>query len=259
METGIHKHLHLLQLHAYLLDNAYIHPRNLHTRPAGLWRKLHTLYDLEALDEREDARQLSDISLPSTPDPEKEDAADEEEDEEEDAYSEAANKIHREEFSLPDDDGDEGQGFAALKWKARLKVERDGSSPLLLPEVNLAELPPAVGYRPSFSVEVSESVTPAARRAGRGRGGGRGARAIAPARRSRRMAEEESVAAAEAEQQEGQREKDEDEEGAEEEEEETEEPSEASTPARSTRSTKPTARGRGGSKARGARGRRRGR
>ncbi|KAH9812668.1 Chromatin modification-related protein EAF7, partial [Teratosphaeria destructans] len=60
--TGIHKHFRLLALHHFLLANHYIHPANPHTKPAGIWRKLHALYDLDALDEREDARQLSDLS-----------------------------------------------------------------------------------------------------------------------------------------------------------------------------------------------------
>ncbi|EMC96682.1 hypothetical protein BAUCODRAFT_24405 [Baudoinia panamericana UAMH 10762] len=153
--TGIHKHFRLLSLHHYLLTNAYIHPRSAHTKPAGIWRKLATLYDLEALDEREDARQLSDLSSTGA-DEQKggeggdgdgrgdDDDADEDEDDDDDdddAYSEAANKIHRADFELPEDDGE----YADRKWKQRFAAEEgvEGSeSPPALPELNLAPHPP---------------------------------------------------------------------------------------------------------------------
>ena len=54
---GIHKHFRLMALHSWLLENNYIHPRSQHTKPVGIWAKLNTLYDLPALDAREDARQ----------------------------------------------------------------------------------------------------------------------------------------------------------------------------------------------------------
>ncbi|KAJ9623491.1 hypothetical protein H2203_005753 [Taxawa tesnikishii (nom. ined.)] len=53
--TGIHKHFQILALRAHLLSNGYIHPSAPHTRIPGIWAKLSTLYDLDALDERENA------------------------------------------------------------------------------------------------------------------------------------------------------------------------------------------------------------
>ncbi|KAK4972935.1 hypothetical protein LTR42_006229 [Elasticomyces elasticus] len=158
--TGIHKHFRLLALHHFLLSNHYIHPRNEHTKPAGIWRKLNTLYDLEALDEREDARQLSDLSL-----------EDEEErgDGESDAYSEAENKIHRLEFELPRENGGEGEGYGEMMWRQRFAgptANGDGEggseSPPALPELNRMEEMP-VRFTPSFSVEPSEAPTPSGR------------------------------------------------------------------------------------------------
>lgn len=85
---------------------------------------------------------------------------------EEDFYSEAENKIHREDFGLPDED------YAELKWRQRFVSARDqkDESPPLLPELNLASVPP-VRFTPSFSVEPSETATaPGNRRTGQ-RGG----------------------------------------------------------------------------------------
>ena len=86
-----------------MLEGDYIHPRNEHTKPAGIWRKLQTLYNLEALDEREDARQLDKVEL----DEEEAEGSDEED---EDVYSEAANKIESEDFDLA------GTEWESLKW-----------------------------------------------------------------------------------------------------------------------------------------------
>ena len=227
-----------------MLSNGYIHPRNTHTRPAGIWRKLQSLYDLEALDEREDARQLSDLSVNSE--------EDEEDDDDEDVYSQAANKIHKEDFDLPDDD------FAELKWRQRFLSEEEmkDESPPLLPDINIAQEPP-VRFTPSFSVEPrsSEVPTPSTRggrqKAGAGRGRGRGGTMAAPAvtdkRRSARQAAE-SVAGSEHGEEEA--------EGDEEAEESEGAESRDSTPARTTRTGR--GRGRGAAAARG-RGRVRGR
>ncbi|KAK6432043.1 hypothetical protein LTR95_011793 [Oleoguttula sp. CCFEE 5521] len=186
--TGLHKHFRMLQLRKHLLDNGYIHPRAAHTKPAGIWVKLSGLYDLPALDEREDARQLSDVSGIED--------AESEEDGDADVYSLAENKIHNETFVLPDDD------YGEAMWKRRLpdaKASREESeSPAILPELNFMEKAP-VPFIPSFSVEASEpAATPAKTASGRGRGRprgrGRGAAAsAAPAttRRSKRQASSE--------------------------------------------------------------------
>ncbi|KAK3670865.1 hypothetical protein LTR78_009309 [Recurvomyces mirabilis] len=235
--TGIHKHFHLIALHSFLLENGYIHPRAEHTKPAGIWTKLQTLYDLETLDEREDARQLSNLSLDTSS-----------EDEDADVYSEAENKIHCEDFALPEEE------YAELKWRQRFADEDEevAESPAELPELNLADQPP-IRFAPSFSVEPSEAATPSVRGGrmkarGRGRGG---AAATAPStRRSARQAE--SVAE---EEDEGEGSEDGEDEDGEESSEEVEE-SEEGTPARSTRTAKrgrgrPVGRGRGRGRVRG--------
>ncbi|KAK0276914.1 hypothetical protein LTR35_010308 [Friedmanniomyces endolithicus] len=234
--TGIHKHFRLIALHQFLLNDGYIHPRNEHTRPAGIWRKLQSLYDLEALDEREDARQLSDLSLESP---------NGEGDEEDDVYSEAGNKIHREDFALPDDT------YADLKWRQRFASQQgseDGSPPAL-PDLNLAEEPP-VRFTPSFTVEPSEAPTPSGRRgrpkAAAVKGRGKASAPTPPPANKRRSARQAgSVAEEEDQGEKGEQDDSEDEEGEE---------SEESAPARSTR----TARGRGRGTV-SSRGRRRGR
>lgn len=229
-----------------MLDGGYIHPRNEHTKPAGIWRKLRTLYNLETLDEREDARQLEKVK-----------GVDEEEsdsdDEDEDVYSEAANKIANEDFDLP------GEELADMKWARRLqgRLPRDESPPVL-PELNMAEEAP-IRFKPSFSIEPDEIATPVARR-GRPRAGTAGSKAKPAAavvqttkRRSTRA--EESVVDEEEEQERGEDEDEDEEEGQDEEEEdEEEEASEQSTPApRSTRRTRgrPAQRSRGRGRGRG--------
>ncbi|KAK5707211.1 hypothetical protein LTR17_020900 [Elasticomyces elasticus] len=238
--TGIHKHFRLLALHHFLLENHYIHPRNEHTKPAGIWRKLNTLYDLEALDEREDARQLSDLSL--------EDEDEDKGDGESDAYSEAENKIHRLEFELP---VDEGEGYGEMMWRQRFAVatadgegEGGSESPPVLPELNRVEEMP-VRFTPSFSVEPSEAPTPSGR-AGRAKAAtkkkGKVAQA-APAANSRRSARQAGSVAGDEEEEEG----DEDESES-----RDEEASTRSTPAISVKAAAAAkGRARGNAKARG--------
>ncbi|KAK5175157.1 uncharacterized protein LTR77_000294 [Saxophila tyrrhenica] len=235
--TGIHKHFHLLSLHQFLLDGGYIHPKSEHTKPAGIWRKLETLYNLEALDEREDARQLDKVEIPAAFRIKRTDSDEEmssSADNDADAYSDAANKIDNDDFELPDAE------FGQEKWERRLEggKQRKGSSPMVLPELNKASEPP-VRFTPSFSIEPSEAATPASRtgrpRAGTAGAKGRAAAAAASAasgtRRSTRHAE--SVAGDEEQDDEQEDEPDEDED------EEESGQSKQSTPApRSTRSTK---------------------
>jgi MRG-binding protein len=222
----------MIALHNFLVQEGYIHRKNEHTKPAGIWRKLETLYNLEALDEREDARQLEKIEVPRSED------ASNATDEDADVYSEAANKIENEDFELPDAE------FAQEKWERRLEVgeQSEGSSPPLMSELNLDKEPP-IRFTPSFSIEPSEAATPVPRK-GRPRGSTTGARGKANAntkasstRRSTRQTEtvadsgeDEEIGVAS-----GQNSEDD---GGEEESEE-QEGSEQSTPApRTTRSTK---------------------
>lgn len=251
--TGIHKHFRLMALHAWLLEHRYIHPANAHTRTAGIWAKLNTMYDLAALDAREDARQLPRLENPLI----EEGGMDVDKEEpplaDADAYSEADNKIDQEEF-----DPSVMEGLDEEMWRRRLpthpeEADEDGDSEPELPEVNLAELPP-VTFMPSFSIEPGEAATPSSRKSkGKSKGGRRstGKTTDKGTRRSARQAE--SVADEEEASEEDKEEEAEDE--AEEENEDEEEPSEegqsqASTPApRSTRAK--IAKGRAAARGRG--------
>ncbi|KAF2860483.1 hypothetical protein K470DRAFT_216995 [Piedraia hortae CBS 480.64] len=140
--TGVHKHFHLTSLYSFMISHGYIQEENLHTRPEGIWEKLRTMYDLDALDKREDARLLSPIPAGS----EGEDEEAERSDDDDSAYSEAENKIHCSEFEPPQDD----EGLRAMMWNRRFVQEDEKdprSSPPALPEVNLAPEPP-VSFTP---------------------------------------------------------------------------------------------------------------
>jgi MRG-binding protein len=252
--TGIHKHFHLLALHAWLLENHYIHPQNSHTRPAGIWAKLNTLYDLPSLDAREDARQLPPLDFRRDLGRETEE---EMVDDDADVYSEAANKIEEEEFTLPPEDG-----FLEEMWKRRIpslkcEAEGDGVSEPELPELNLAEEPP-IRFVASFSVEPSETTMTPGSRKGRGKkkGGRGGAAATATAPAPRRSARQAESTADEDEANEdesrGDVEADEGDDDDEEESAASERASQASTPApRATRTTAKGGRGRGRGRGRG--------
>ncbi|KAM3423693.1 hypothetical protein BST61_g1105 [Cercospora zeina] len=242
--TGIHKHFRLVALHNWLLENNYIHPRNEHTKPKGIRAKLETLYNMNALDAREDARQLPAMELA---DAEMTDAQETVLDD--DIYSEADNRIEQDDFALPPE-----EGFEKDMWDRRLpgkKQKAEGEdSDLELPELNLAEEPP-VRFVATVSIEPSDNATPGSRK---GRGGGAGLRrkslskaATTATRRSARQAEST------ADEEEGAAEEDKEEGGNEEEDEvensDSEDQSQASTPApRATRakSTRGRMRGRGG-------------
>ena len=185
------------------------------------------------LDEREDARQLEKVKVADSGSAE-EGSSDDRDD---DVYSEAANKIENEEFSLP---GDE---FAERKWTRRLTSEGDESPPLL-PELNMADEPP-VRFTPSFSIEPSEAATPASRK-GRARPGTTTIKTVATASSTRRLTRQAESGADDEDDEQDEEAGDDDEEQSSEEEEDQ---SEQSTPARrGTRNTKDT-RGRANQKA----------
>ncbi|TKA30012.1 hypothetical protein B0A50_02731 [Salinomyces thailandicus] len=265
--TGIHKHFRLLALHAHLHNNAHpaIQPNNSHTSPRGIWQKLGNLYDLEALDEREDARQLSDIVIPSSASDGGDRDSSGEDEGEEDMYSEAANRIISQEFALPD--GEE-EAFRGLMWERRLassstgEDEEEGSeSECELPEVNFAEEAP-VRFVPSFSVEpevrskggVGTRGKGGAAGKGRGKAGGAAATGGSKRRSARRGGSivEEAAASEEAEEEEGEAEDESPEASG------SEESPENAAPARSTRTSRGGSRGRGAT-VRGNRARARGR
>lgn len=238
--TGIHKHHRMLALHAWLLENHHIHPRNEHTRPPGIWRKLEALYDLKALDAREDARQLEGI-----PGVEEGVVLDGE-------WSEVEGLVEVGEFGLP---VSEDETVRKEVWGRRLrngKDEEESESEVEMPELNLRKTPPRV-------LDLRTGVEPSPQ-GKRGRGGvkgrkgketeegRRGSLAQAPSRRSARQAEstadEHSVDGKQDEEAEGEEEEEEIEDSEDKE-------SRASTPAtRSTRS-KGGAAAKGGTKAKG--------
>lgn len=246
----------MVQIRQYLLDNRYINPVAAHTTSAQIWAKLETLYDLSALDERENARQLSDISDSAS------DSASDEDEDDDDLYSLADNKIHKQPFSLPDDDYIED-----LAWKRRFpseKARRDGSeSPAMLPEVNMDREAP-VGLLRSLRAELpsGEPATPEPEEEKRPRGRPKGstkAGAQAPAAAERRRSTRQVVEPSdeedeeeESEENENNEDEDEDEEDEEEssDDEEEEDGSEETTPAprtnRSSRGRGRPARGGGG-------------
>ncbi|CZT23572.1 uncharacterized protein RCC_09286 [Ramularia collo-cygni] len=227
--TGIHKHHRMLALHSWLLDNHHIHPRNPHTRPPGIWKKLNGLYDLKALDAREDARQLERIE-----------GVEEGGVVLDGEWSDVEGLVEVGEFGLP---VSEDEGVRREVWRRRLRgdIDDEGSeSEVEIVGLNLRKTPPRV-----LDLRTGVEPSPRKRRRGKGKGrkgeegsvGGRTSLLGAPSRRSARQAEstadEQSV--------DGRGEEaEEEEEGAEEEEgvdESEDKESRASTPAtRSTRS-----------------------
>jgi MRG-binding protein len=65
--TGMHKHFRMISIHADMRSHGFASDDALHTRIPGIWRKLHELYDLHALDERENAYVFSEDPDPTDP------------------------------------------------------------------------------------------------------------------------------------------------------------------------------------------------
>jgi MRG-binding protein len=89
--TGLHKHFRIISIHADMRSHGFASDDAPHTRIPAIWRKLNELYDLRALDERENAYAFSEDPDPTDPD----DAAD------------------MPDFELPEDD------FGELMWQRR--------------------------------------------------------------------------------------------------------------------------------------------
>ncbi len=51
---GMHKHFRMIAISENLRSQRFMSPADEHMRPAGIWKKLGDLYNLEALDQRED-------------------------------------------------------------------------------------------------------------------------------------------------------------------------------------------------------------
>ncbi|KAL8835490.1 MAG: hypothetical protein Q9170_003292 [Blastenia crenularia] len=61
---GMHKHFRMIALSQHLHSHGYDPSKNEHLRIPGIWKKLDSLYHLEALDERENA--FSDANSPES-------------------------------------------------------------------------------------------------------------------------------------------------------------------------------------------------
>lgn len=66
--TGLHKHFRMISIHNDMRSHGFATEDAPHTRIPGIWRKLHQLYELEALDERENQYAFSDDPDPADPD-----------------------------------------------------------------------------------------------------------------------------------------------------------------------------------------------
>jgi MRG-binding protein len=108
--TGLHKHFRIISIHASMTSHGFATEKAPHTRIPGIWKKLHTLYDLDVLDARE-----NDFLFADEPDP-----------------LDPAEARAIPDFALPEDD------FGELMWRARFRDDDDtadevASSPPLYP------------------------------------------------------------------------------------------------------------------------------
>lgn len=150
----MHKHFRMISIHSNLRSHGFASPSTPHTRIPGIWNKLHQLYDLNALDERENAYAFS-----SQPDP-----------------FDPADRDAVPEFELPEDD------FGELMWDRRFPPsDKDAtSSP---PFISTAEdkklYRPGLGLLRGLSEVAKEDAEIRASPSIKARGGARGGRAAA--------------------------------------------------------------------------------
>lgn len=64
---GLHKHFRMISIHNDMRSHGYATEDAPHTRIPGIWKKLHQLYDLDALDTRENEFAFSDDADPDDP------------------------------------------------------------------------------------------------------------------------------------------------------------------------------------------------
>ena len=103
----MHKHFRMISIHADLRSHGFAADDVPHTRIPAIWSKVSSLYDLRALDEREDAYAFGDDSDPLDPDEPPPDVPD---------------------FDLPEDE------FGDMIWERRFHApgsEPSSSPPLL--------------------------------------------------------------------------------------------------------------------------------
>ncbi|KAI4649219.1 hypothetical protein J4E93_003533 [Alternaria ventricosa] len=105
--TGMHKHFRMISIHTDMRSHGFASDDAPHTRIPGVWKKLSQLYDLDALDTRENEFAFSEDPDPLDPDD--------------------ANNMP--EFELPEDE------YGKLMWLQRFHRESSaaGSSPPMTP------------------------------------------------------------------------------------------------------------------------------
>jgi MRG-binding protein len=150
---GMHKHAHMISIMENFRSNGYGSGRKVpaqHVRSAGIWAKLRQLYDLDALDQRENAH-AGIIAMDDDED-------DEDEDNEED------NAVEWTPFELPQTEEDSYVDFGELMWDRRLlkpgegKGKEKAESPQRIPGLNETRSFPGVqlSTRKDDSEEESE-------------------------------------------------------------------------------------------------------
>ncbi|CAI6334069.1 unnamed protein product [Periconia digitata] len=115
--TGIHKHFRMISIHADMRSHGFATDDAPHTRIPGIWRKLHQLYDLHALDDRENSYAFGEDADPHDP----EDAA------------------NMDDFELPEED------YGELIWQSRFDGSGSSSPPLMPVEDEKALYHPSIG------------------------------------------------------------------------------------------------------------------
>ncbi|KAF2658173.1 CT20-domain-containing protein [Lophiostoma macrostomum CBS 122681] len=118
--TGLHKHFRMISIHNDMRSHGFVTEHAEHTRVSGVWDKLNQLYDLKALDDRENAYAFAD-----QPDPWDQEEA-----------------FNIPEFELPEDD------FGELMWLRRFRgpnAEPSSSPPLMPVEDDRALYQPGIG------------------------------------------------------------------------------------------------------------------
>ncbi|KAI4694107.1 uncharacterized protein J4E84_002687 [Alternaria hordeiaustralica] len=166
--TGMHKHFRMISIHTDMRSHGFASDDAPHTRIPGVWKKLSQLYDLDALDTRENEFAFSEDPDPLDPDD--------------------ANNMP--EFELPEDE------YGKLMWLQRFHRESSatGSSPPMTPIQKYKELyAPGIGLLKDLPDGVhsqkAESVTEATpvpknaknTRTGKAAKGGKGTKAGATA------------------------------------------------------------------------------
>ncbi|KAF2010392.1 CT20-domain-containing protein [Aaosphaeria arxii CBS 175.79] len=118
--AGLHKHFRMMSIHNNMRSHGFASEDAPHTRIPGVWRKLYQLYDLRALDERENSYEFSDQPDPADPD---------------EAYD-------LPEFELPEED------FGEIMWQKRFhgpESEAASSPPFMPVEDDKALYQPGIG------------------------------------------------------------------------------------------------------------------